>query len=231
MFTKDNIKKAFTMSIPLIIGFIPLAFICGVFLQGVGLNFFQVFLMSTLVFAGSSQFVAASMIGSGASVFSIVVTTFIINIRHLLYGSSLSKYIKTKSLPKLLIISQFLSDELYAINYELYEEGNWNDDLNIIFSLISASYWIFGSVLGGLLGDIANIPIDIASFSLVAMFIMLMVLQCNSRIKIIVCITTAFVATGIIYFYKGSFNIIISSLVCASLGYFLDKKEEEPHDK
>lgn len=230
MFNKKNLKLAFKTSVPLIIGFIPVAFICGVILQGAGLSPFQVFLMSSMVFAGSSQMVAASMISSGAGVFPIVFTAFVINIRNMLYSSSLSQHIKTKSVPKLLIMSHFIGDEIYAISNELYQEGNWNDDVNLLFSTMGFFYWVLGCTMGGIMGDVANIPVDIAAFSLIAMFILFAYFQCNSRIKFIVCMLSIVVSTVIINFYKGSFNVIIASLICATVGYLLDRKEEKSYD-
>lgn len=227
MLSKENIKKVFPISLPLLIGFIPLGFIAGVFLQDGGLNPFQIALMSILVFAGSSQFIAASMFGSMSSIISIVLTAFIVNIRHLLYSSSLSTKVKEKSPGKLILMAQWITDETYAINYEQYKSGNWPDDNNILLGIMGNIYWTLGTVLGGIFGNIIEMPTDIASFSLIAMFIVLIILQINNKIKILVAILTIGISILIFNLYKGSLNIIMISLLATSIGYILDKKGDK----
>lgn len=93
----STIKESFIASIPIFLGYIPIGIVGGILLQKSGLSPFQIALMVTLVFGGSSQFIAASMISTGASVTSIVLTTFIVNLRHFLMSSNLNMYIKNKS--------------------------------------------------------------------------------------------------------------------------------------
>lgn len=227
MFKKENIKNAFVASIPFIIGFIPVSFICGVLLQSAGLSLFQSILMSVFVYAGSSQFIAASMIGSMSSIISIVITTFIVNLRHLLYSSSLSVHVEEKSVPKLLLMGHYITDETFAVNYEMYQTKDWNDDTNILLGIFGQIYWLIGIILGSLLGDIIEIPTEIASFSLIAMFIVLITLQITERKKLIVSLVTIPIALFIMNLYTGSLNIVIISLIGASVGYILDLAGEK----
>ena len=83
--------------LPICIGYIPLGFACGVLAQKVGVSVWETAMMSVLVFAGSGQFIALSMIGGGASISSIVLTTFIVNLRHTLYSSTLTAYLMGQS--------------------------------------------------------------------------------------------------------------------------------------
>ena len=63
---------------PICLGYLPIGLAFGVLAQKAGLGPFEIGLMSLLVFAGSSQFIAVSMISSGSSILSIVMTTFIV---------------------------------------------------------------------------------------------------------------------------------------------------------
>jgi len=76
----DGINAAW----PICLGYIPIGLAFGVLAQKAGLGAVEIFLMSMLVFAGSSQFIAVSMLDGGAALTSIVLTTFTVNLRHLL---------------------------------------------------------------------------------------------------------------------------------------------------
>ena len=93
--------------------------------------------------------------------------------------------------------------------------------------MMGCFYWAFGNFLGGFFGNIIKIPSDIASFTLVSMFIVLIILQINNKNKIISAVATIFISIIIFSIYKGSLNIILISLLGTSIGYILDKKGEK----
>ena len=69
---------------PICLGYIPIGLAFGVLAQKAGLSVLEIGSMSIFVFAGSSQFIAVSMLSTGAGAASIIVTTFMVNLRHLL---------------------------------------------------------------------------------------------------------------------------------------------------
>lgn len=224
---REDIRAGFKMSLLIIFPYIMVGFISGVFLESAGLNFVEIGLMSLMVNAGSAQFVAASMIGNLDSILSIILTTFVINFRHLLYTSGLSLKIKTTKIRDLIFIGQTTTDEIFAFNAELYNEGDWNDYKAMVFGFFGLIYWIVGNILGGVFGDLVSVPNEIASFTLISIFLLLIVLQTDTRKKLLVALVSIPLALGIMYFYRGSFNIIIASTLGAFIGYWLDRKEEE----
>ena len=80
-------------TIPLIVGAIPFGIIYGTLSQSSDLSIYGALALSSIVFAGSSQFVALCLIASGSSIFIIIATTFLINLRHLLYSFSLRQHL------------------------------------------------------------------------------------------------------------------------------------------
>lgn len=219
---KKDMKKIFLESIPIAMGYMPLGFICGVFLQSSGFTSFQVTLISLLVFGGSAQFIAASMVGSGASIISIVLAVFASNLRQMLYTSSLSTYIDEKNPLKLMTIAHCTTDEVYAVNSSLFQSGDWTSDEALWLGILGHIYWIISNTAGGLLGDVIDMPVEIASFTLIAMFMTLIVLQIDSKLKVLVAIITSIIALVVMNFYRGNLNIIITSLIGATIGYILD---------
>jgi len=75
--------------LPLIIAAIPFGIVYGAMGQSLGLTEWQVMGMSLFVFAGSSQFIAVTLLASAAAFPIICLTVFIVNLRHMLYAASL----------------------------------------------------------------------------------------------------------------------------------------------
>ncbi len=109
--------------IPLVVGAIPFGIIFGTLATTAGLSATGTMAMSAFVFAGSSQFIAAGMIAAKTSWLLIVLTTFVVNLRHLLYAVSLLPYVK--KLPQVWKVPMafWLTDEAFAVGICRYESG------------------------------------------------------------------------------------------------------------
>lgn len=78
--------------------------------------------MSSVIFAGSAQFIAAELIGAGAPAFVLLTTTFIVNLRHLLYSASLAPHVRSLPLRWRLVLAYLLTDEAYAVTIVHYTD-------------------------------------------------------------------------------------------------------------
>jgi len=101
--------------LPILLGVSPFGLIYGVLALSAGLPAALAFAMSSVVFAGSAQFVAAQLIGSGAPGIVILSTTFIVNLRHVLYGASVAPHLKHLSARWKCLLAYLLTDEVYAV--------------------------------------------------------------------------------------------------------------------
>jgi len=81
-------------TLPLVIGAMPFGIIFGTLAAGAGLSPWGAMGMSLFVFAGSSQFIAMGLIGAGTAWPMIVLTTFVVNFRHLLYTATLLPHLR-----------------------------------------------------------------------------------------------------------------------------------------
>lgn len=102
-------------TIPLIIGAAPFGLIYGALAVTSGLSPMAASGMSLMVFAGSAQFIAAGMVGEGVPALVIILTTFIVNLRHGLYGASLAPYLGHLPSRWLIPMAFGLTDETYAV--------------------------------------------------------------------------------------------------------------------
>jgi len=102
-------------TLPLIIGAVPFGIIFGTLAAGAGLSAAGAMGMSLFVFAGSAQFIALGLLGAGTAWPLIVLTTFVVNVRHLLYSATLLPYLSRLPRRWQLILSFGLTDETFAV--------------------------------------------------------------------------------------------------------------------
>lgn len=101
--------------LPILLGVSPFGMIYGVLALSAGLPATLAFAMSWVVFAGSAQFVGAQLIGAGAPGIVILVTTFVVNLRHVLYSASVAPYLTHLNTRWKCLLAYFLTDEVYAV--------------------------------------------------------------------------------------------------------------------
>lgn len=119
---RSEFIAGFKATFPLIIGAIPFGLIFGALGINNGLSPLAIQGMSLFVFAGSAQFIAVTLLGQGAGIAIIVLTTFIVNLRHALYSASLAPYMKHLSQKWLLPLGFWLTDETYAVVISRYPQ-------------------------------------------------------------------------------------------------------------
>ena len=161
-------------SIPVVLGYTPIGLAFGILANQQGLTTFEIFLMSFLVYAGASQFIASAMITSGVNPASIIMTTLLINMRHMLMSASLSTYLKHVPSSLQAVLSFGLTDETYAVDITYCREDQPSASFFIGLHTVSHAAWVISTVAGGILGNLISDPtrwgID---FALSAMFIAL----------------------------------------------------------
>ena len=108
----------------------------------------EIGLMSVIVFAGSSQFIAVSMLAAGASMVSIVATAFIVNLRHFLMSSALAVYLKNSDRTKLTFFSYGVTDESFAVNLTRFRESDWDLNSALVTNFTANITWLITTVLG-----------------------------------------------------------------------------------
>ena len=118
---------------PLLIGVFPFGLIYGALALESGLSAAPAQMMSSIVFAGSSQFVAAQLVHDAAPGLVIVLTIAVINLRHMLYSASIAPYLEKLSPRWKTLLAYLLTDEAYAATIIHYE----NEGLTL------TSHWFF----------------------------------------------------------------------------------------
>ena len=109
--------------LPILLGVIPFGLIYGVLAIEAGLPVAQAQSMSFIVFAGSAQFIATQLFATDSPALILVATTFIVNLRHLLYSASLMPSLKGVPRRWQYLAAYLLTDEAYAVTASRFEQG------------------------------------------------------------------------------------------------------------
>ena len=212
---------------PVCLGYVPLGLAMGVLGEKAGLNPLQVMFMSLFVFAGSGQFIAVSMIAAGASISSIIITTFMINLRHLLMSSSLAVYFRGISRKKIFLLSYGIVDETFAVNMDKLKNEDWTIENAIIVNFTAFFTWAISTYLGCYFGKFIPENGFGLDYALTAMFISLIIFQLNGSIYFITAIISGSVAVVASIYIPGNSYIIIASLTAATIGVIIKKRNKE----
>lgn len=168
---KEILKKAFIATVPVLSGYLVIGLSFGVVLQSRGYGVLWSAAMSTFIYAGCMQFVAVELMSSAASLFTVALTTVMVNMRHVFYGlSMIDRYKNTgKAWPYLIFA---LTDETYSLVCNPPEmKAEDEKSFYILVSVLDHIYWIAGSVLGSLLGSVLPFSTEGIDFALTALFV------------------------------------------------------------
>lgn len=219
------IQEGIRLGLPIMIGYLPLGFAYGVLAVKSDMSAAWAIVTSTLVFAGAGQFIAASMIGSGASITSIIIANLMINLRHILMAAALVPLWKPLSTLQKNFLALFQTDEIFAISVNSKEP---HAGRILSYSLVAQSGWVLGTAIGAFSGnmvaDVRPLGLD---FALSSMFIALLVPLCINRLRLLVGIIAAFCSVVCMLLGFERWSIIIGTLLGSSLGLLLTIKQEE----
>jgi len=226
----DQKKRSFWAGVraefPLLIGVFPFGLIYGTLALKSGLSPVAAQMMSSIVFAGSSQFIAAQLIHDVAPGIVIVLTIAIINLRHMLYSASIAPYFKDLSPRWKGLLAYLLTDEAYAATIIHFEQEGLTSTSHLFFLGAGFSLWFtwqISSALGILLGTAipANWPLD---FALPLTFIA-MVMPVLTDQPIIASAFSAGLVALLAYNLPFKLGLILAALVGISIGMLLERRK------
>lgn len=220
---KQTLRQGATAAWPICLGYFPIGLALGVLAQKAGLPWWAVAMMSVMVFAGSAQFICVAMISAGASTPAIILTTFVVNLRHVLMSSALAVHLQGVNRKFLALYAYGVTDESFAVNLTRFRNGKWDRWRALIVNHLANSVWIMATICGALAGQFVpqgTLGID---YALTGMFICLLVFQLQGRIYIITGLLAA--ALSILWYLliPGDSYIVGASMSAATIGYLLKR--------
>ncbi|RBP30146.1 MULTISPECIES: AzlC family ABC transporter permease [Bacillus] len=208
--------------LPMGISFTMFGSIFGVMAIQTGLTPIESLLMSLISFAGSAQLSVLPMLQEHASVYSMILTTFLINARHLLYGLSLSPFFSSFDRKFNNFIAYFLSDALYALSLTHCREGHYKKGYIVSAGLFIYITWGLGTLLGTIFGTLipnnGNLGLE---FSITIIFLIMSYKEITSLLKFAVFLVTGLVVLSLSSVLPMGVLILFAGGFCFSIGYFL----------
>ena len=205
----------------MVLGYVPIGFAYGVLGTTAGVPLWAIVAMSVVVYAGSAQLVAVSLLGSGAPAATIVATTFLLNLRHVLYGSAISPYLAPMDRGRLAWVAAELTDESFVIETRAAARRLRCLSFPFMAGLQGTAQlsWIAGSLLGAVAGSFIGDPLHLGlDYALVAMFVGLLALQLHGRREFAVAFAAGAVSLGLRLAGMGSTGVIVATLVASLVG-------------
>ncbi len=223
---RRNFIEGLRAELPILIGVFPFGMIYGALAVNSGLSTTAAQMMSSIVFAGSAQFVTAQLVSEGAPAFVMILTIAVVNLRHMLYSASLAPYLKDLSLKWKVLLSYLLTDEAYAPSILYYEkEGLAKYKYWFLFGAGISLWlnWQISTAIGVFLG--ASIPDDLSlDFALPLTFIAMIVPVMKEQ-----PVTAAAVSAGLTallaYSLPYKLGLILAALVGILVGMLLEQRE------
>jgi 4-azaleucine resistance transporter AzlC len=202
----NSVKEGAISGVPIIFGYFPVAMAFGLLAKNIHIPFIDACLFSIIVFAGASQFMALDLIKASVGTGSIILATFLLNLRHLMMSASLSVKLKKMKKHWLFFIAFGVTDETFSVS------SLTKKPLNLPFLLtlhgVSYSSWVVGTMVGYFLGAMLPTAVQASlGIGLYAMFMALLIPEVKKSKQILFL---SFLS-GLIYAVINSFSIIPSS--------------------
>lgn len=228
--TKSIIKKAFVDTVPVLTGYLVLGFGFGIIVKAEGYGILLAFAMSLCIYAGSMQYAAIGLFTGGASIITVLLTTLMVNARHLFYGvSMLEKYKGAGGAKPYLIFS--LTDETYSLVCGDISGADISHRKKyyLAVSLMNHFYWVFGSVLGAVVGSLVKFNTEGIDFALTALFVTVFVDQWLTAKKYVPALIGVGVSAVCLLIF-GSESFLIPSMLIIALLLCLLKEGKKQND-
>jgi 4-azaleucine resistance transporter AzlC len=222
---KNEFLRGIRAELPILLGVAPFGMIYGVLAASAGFSLFDAQAMSSVVFAGSSQFMLVQMFEMGTPAIMMILTGFVINLRHALYSASIAPYTRHLSTLWKVILSYLLTDEAYAVAVMRYRDDEEITHKHWFFlgaGLALWTCWQVSTAAGLFLG--AQVPPQWGlDFTLALTFIAIAVPAIKDRPSLLSALSagaTALLAWNLPY----KLGLIASALVGIAVGLWSEKK-------
>ncbi len=161
-----QVREAIRDTVPVIAGYTVLGMGFGIVMSANGWSVWMSVAMSLFIYAGSMQYAAIGLFLGNASLITVALTTLAVNARHLFYGISMLDKYRSAGIKKPYLIFA-LTDETYSL---VCHTGKGNDYCFLV-SLFDHIYWVVGTLIGALVGNVIRFDLTGIEFALTALFV------------------------------------------------------------
>lgn len=170
---------AFPYTTPILAGFAFLGFAYGVYMNVMGFPFYYPFLLALVIFGGSLEFVAVSLLLAPFAPLATFLLALLIQARHLFYGLSLLDTYRGLGWKRFFLIYG-LCDETFSIVFTAKRRLPKDVDRGwfmLWITWLNEGYWVLSALLGGLVGGMLPFDTTGLGFVMTAMFVVIFLEQ------------------------------------------------------
>lgn len=219
-------KRGLRESLPIILGYFPIAFSFGLTVVQAGLSPWLAVAASVLVYAGGSQFVLIGLLGAGTQMLTVVATVVLMNARHLLYGATVAVSLDAQRRVPRALLAFGLTDEVFAsamnriASVPLPQREHWL----LGMQLGAYSSWVAGTIVGACVGAglMQGWPIlrEALTFVLPALFLALLLGGDWRGNRLPIALTVAVAGLCLVGGLPSHMAILLSMIAGAASGAF-----------
>lgn len=212
------------------LGLLPLGLAFGLLVSQSGFAWWWTPVFSFVIYAGSMEFLAISLVTGGVAPLSAAVTGFLVNFRHIFYGLGYPVKAVTSPVAKAYGVYA-LTDETYAIlsAHRGSSWTAWTQPKIMAVQVFCQASWVVPGIVGALVG--AALPMDIEGldFALTALFVVLAIEAMSARRDVLLPVVA--VVTGVVGLLISRDQMLLIGLTLYFVflvGRFLwDRRKEE----
>lgn len=225
------LKSVAPLTLPVLFGYVPMGMAFGVLFVELGYPWYFSTVMGIFIFAGAAQFMAIGLLAAGAGMTEVLITTLLLNSRHMFYGLSLLQDFKVKGWRRWYLVFG-LTDETYSLLTSLKpkDQGEIDTQLQsekqLCITFLNHSYWVTGCTLGALLGQAIQINTEGLDFILAALFMVLVIEQYKTVKQLFPFIIALFAGIATLFFAAPENMLLIS--LSLSLALLLVRYKVQP---
>lgn len=179
----QDLRQCLSLAAPVMLAYVSIGIPCGVMEAQTGLSPLVAFLFSATYYSGAGQFMVSGMWLSGVPVTSIFLSVSLVTSRQLLYSAAFAPYVGKEPRSKALAFAALVTDETFGINLDRFSSRmGWDLAHAQVVNMACMLSWASANCLGAALGTVLDLPTDVMSFGMTAIFICLLVGQLTDAV-------------------------------------------------
>ena len=218
-------RRGVTLGFPIFLGYMPVGMAFGILARTMGFSVFAACVCSATALAGAGQFIALSFLAAGAGPIGVLIATTVVNLRYVLFASTLSTYVRDASTPMHAALAFSLTDETFAVNVADHRQGLATPASMLGVGAIAWSGWVLGTLIGavgaGWIGDPSRFGVG---FAMPAMFTALFVALAEDWRHVVIGVVAGALLLALPLLGQlglsldASWYLVIASMVAATMG-------------
>lgn len=214
-----HFARGIRLGFPIFLGYAPVGAAFGILAHSWGFSPVQAVTCSATALAGAGQFIGLSLMKAGADVASVLVATTVVNLRYLLFGATLSPFVRSAPLPGQAALAFSVTDETFAVNMTDLRKGTGDAWSMAGVGAIAWVGWVLGTAVGafgsGLVGDPYRFGVE---FAMPAMFTALLVAQAEDKRHVAIAVVAAVLTVVCALLLPGKWYIVAAAMGAATVG-------------